>query len=145
MADPFITSADGVLVITAKDLFNAPIEMENWETDRAWETQDREIAESRMSVDGKLNVGYVPSPIDMSLRFSPNSQSIAIFEAIQTASEQMRRPFILNAELTLPGLQRKYTFSNGHLRSLTPVPGGARTLEGRSFALRWEAIYPAGL
>lgn len=144
MAD-FITSADGVLTITVKDLFNAPIQLENWETDRAWETQDRAIAESRMSVDGKLNMGFIPTPTDMTLRFSPNSPSVGYFETIQTSSEQMRRPFILNAELTLPGLHRRYTFSNGHLLSLTPIPGGARTLEGRAFALRWEAVYPAGI
>lgn len=141
----FITSADGVLTLTVKDLFNSPITLENWETDRAWETQDREIAESRMSVDGKLNVGFIPTPIDMTLRFSPNSPSIIYFETIQTSSEQMRRPFILNADLTLPGLKRRYTFSNGHLRSLTPVPGGAKTLEGRSFTLRWESVYPAAI
>lgn len=141
----FITSANAVFYLTVKDLFNSPILLENWETDRAWETQDREIAESRMSIDGKLNIGYIPSPIDMSVRFSPNSESIAIFEAIQTSSEQMRRPFVLNAELTLPGLKRKYTFSNGHLRSLTPVSGAGRSLEGRSFSLRWEAVYPVGI
>ena len=35
----FITSADAVFTLTVKTLFNAPITLENWASNRAWEGQ----------------------------------------------------------------------------------------------------------
>lgn len=141
----FITSADAVFTITIKNLFNAPITLENWESDKAWEAQDRNISETKMSIDGKLNIGYIPSPINQTLHFSANSKSLIVFDSLATATEQMRTPYMINGELSLKGLGRKFTFSNGVLVSYAPLPDGGKTLGGRKVTLTWESIIPAGI
>ena len=141
----FITSADAVFHITVKTLFNAPILLENWASDRAWETQQLRLAETKLSIDGKLNKGFVTSALDMTLTFAPNSNSVEVFDAIATASRQARTVYELNGELNIKDLGRKYTLVSGCLISYDALPGGGELLENRSAVIRWENILPAGI
>ena len=140
-----ITSADAVFTLTVKTLFNTPITLENWATNRAWEGQNLRLADTRLSIDGKLNKGFVPSAYDMTINFSANSPSMTIFDAIQTASRQARTVYELNGELHLPGFRKKYTFINGCVLELTAVPNGEELLAERSVHIRWENVLPAGI
>lgn len=144
MAD-FITSADAVFTITIKTLFNAPIRLENWSANRAWEGQNLRLADTRLSIDGKLNKGAVPAAYDMTLNFSPNSNAWDVFDALQTASRQARTVYELNGELLLKGLNRKYTFVSGCVLDISAVPNGGELLEERSVHIRWEDVLPAGI
>ena len=139
----FITSADAVFTLTVKTLFNAPVKLENWSTNRAWEGQALRLADTRLSIDGKLNKGFVPSAYDMTLHFSPNSNTWNIFDAIQMATRQARTVYELNGELHLPGLNRKYTFVSGCIVEMAAVPNGGELLDERSVHIRWENVLPA--
>ncbi|WP_025885531.1 phage tail fiber protein [Asaia prunellae] len=141
----FITSADAIFVLTIDTLFNAPITLENWSADRAWEAAAIEQVQTRMSIDGKLNAGWVPNPVDMTLNIQPNSLSIPVFEALQTAQATARTPYQLGAEITLPGLKRKYTLTTGYLVTGSVMPAAGRLLEERSFTLRWERVIGLGI
>ncbi|GBQ90917.1 phage tail fiber protein [Gluconobacter albidus] len=140
-----ITSADGIFVLTVTALWNAPLVLENWATDRAWETEAVEMAEFRMSIDGKLNKGFVPRPITQSLNFSAGSSSLPYFEALITGQRKGRQIYTLGAELTLPSLGRKYTFINGGLGTGSVAPNGGGVLEDRAFSITWEDVFPAGI
>lgn len=140
-----ITSADAVFTITIKTLFNTPVTLDNWSTNRAWEGQALRLADTRLSIDGKLNKGFVPSAYDMTLNFSPNSGTWDVFDALQTASRQARTVYELNGELTLKGFNRKYTLVSGCVLELSAVPNGGELLEERSVHIRWENVLPAGI
>ncbi|MCX5617047.1 hypothetical protein NQF87_08735, partial [Bombella sp. TMW 2.2559] len=89
MADnDLITSADAVFMLTIKKLFNTPVKLDNWSTNRGWEAQSLRLSDTRLSLDGKLNKGFVPSAYDMTLNFSPNSGTWDVFDVLQTASRQ---------------------------------------------------------
>lgn len=141
----FITSADAIFTLTVQSLYNAPVTLQNWSADRAWETGEFELAETQMSVDGYLNAGYVPNPVDQTIYLSANSDSVVVFEAIMTGSQTARTVYKLGAEITLNGTSRKYTFVNGVLVRGSPTPSAGRTLEARQFGIRWERVYPAGI
>ncbi|WP_438381473.1 hypothetical protein ABHV46_10805 [Asaia sp. BMEF1] len=141
----FITSADAIFMLTVQTLFNAPVRLENWSADRAWEAAAIEQVETRMSIDGKLNAGWVPNPVDMTLGIQPNSDSAIMFEGLSTAMAGARTPYILGGEITLPGLGRKYTLVTGYLVSASPLPSAGRMLEERQFTIRWERVYPVGM
>lgn len=139
-----LSSADGVFTLTVETLFNAPITLENWGTDRAWEADALDQVETQMSIDGHLNAGFVPRPVDMTLYLSAASSSVVNFEVIMTAQSTSRTIYRLDGELTLPGIGRKYTFSKGVLLSGAPLPDGTRILANRAFRLRWERVIPVG-
>lgn len=141
----FITSADAIFVLTIDTLFNAPITLENWSADRAWESQSFVQAETRMSIDAHFNVGYVPNPVDMTLTLQPNSNSVAAFELLQTSQAVNMTPYQLGAEISLPGLKRKYTLTNGFLTGGSMLPSAGRLLEERSFTLQWGRVIGLGI
>lgn len=139
----FITSADAVFTLTVQTLFNAPVRLENWSANRAWEGQALRLADTRLSIDGKLNKGFVPSAYDMTLHFSPNSNTWDIFDELQTTIRQAKTVYELNGELHLPGLHRKYTFVSGCVLEMAAVPNGGELLEERSVHIRWQDVLPA--
>ncbi|MCX5619468.1 MULTISPECIES: phage tail fiber protein [Bombella] len=141
-----ITAADAVFTLTVKTLFNTPITLENWATENSWSSgQKIKLAATTLSLDGKMNKGYIPSLYPMVLTFSAGSNSLLVFDAIATASRQARTVYELNGELLLHGLGRRYTFTNGCLTDYDPVPAGKTTLGDRSVTITWENVLPAGL
>ncbi|QEO17854.1 phage tail fiber protein [Acetobacter vaccinii] len=145
MADLDITAANSIFVITVTSLFNAPVRLENYAADRAWDAPELEMAETAMSIDGYLNAGYVPNPVDQTVSLSPASSSIAVFEAIMSAQTTARSLYRLGGEITLTSTGRKYTMVNGLLRAASVLPAAGRVLETRTFAIRWQSVTPAGI
>ncbi|MCP1236514.1 hypothetical protein NKW55_07815 [Gluconobacter kondonii] len=145
MAGNFITSASGIMTLTIASLFDAPITLQNWGSDRAWEQEAVEMLESQMSIDGVLNRGYIPRPVNQTLTFSAASPSIVYLEAIWTAQQSTMTAISLGAELTIPSTKRKYTFTNGAMMTGSVAPNGGTVLEARAFTFQWEKVFPAGI
>ena len=145
MSQTFITSADGVFTMTVASLFSAPITLENWGTDRAWEASSYASTDSQMSIDGYLNKGFVHRAVEMSLVLAANSPSNAVFEAIEEYQKASVTVVLLGGELRLPGLNRRYTFDDGHVIGMSPLPSGGQMLEPRTYNLRWRRVIPAGI
>lgn len=141
----FITSANAIYTLTLSALFNAPITLQNWASDRGFEQDQVEMAETQMSIDGHLNRGFVPRAVNQTLSFSAASDSVSVFEALIAYQQQERTIVSLGAELVIPGTGRRYTFINGCLTAGSVAPNGGNTLENRSFALQWERVLPAGI
>ncbi|MBO1325345.1 hypothetical protein K2X14_11600 [Acetobacter sp. TBRC 12305] len=140
-----ITAANAIFTITVPGLYNAPVTLQNFAADRAWETSELEMAETEMSIDGYLNAGWVPNPVDQTISLAASSDSVVVFEAIMAAQQTARTLYRLGAEITLKATGRKYTMVNGLLRAMAPTPSAARVLEARTFSVRWQATYPAGI
>lgn len=140
-----ITSADAIMTLTISDLFSAPITLENWASDQGWSVGELEMAETQMSIDGKLNRGWVPRPISQTLTFSAASASIIYMEALVQSQTTARALYNLGGELTLKSTGRKYTFTGGCLTTGTVAPNGGTVLENRTFTIQWEAVVPAGI
>lgn len=141
----FFTSADGTFTLTFSAVFNAPCVLENWGTDRAFEQEAVEMAESRMSIDGKLNRGFVVRQVTQTITLSSLSSSVPVLEAIIAYQRQQRTLVSVGAELILPSLKRRYTFVNGCLTSGSIAPTVAATVEDRTFTFSWEDIKPIGI
>lgn len=139
----FITSADAIFTLTVSSFFSAPITLENWSSDRAWEAAALEMAETQMSVDGKLNAGWVPRPIEQTVSFSAASSSLQYIEDLMLAQQTTRSLYSLGAVITLPATSRKYTLSNGFLVNGSVLPAAGTVLEARPFTFRWGAYTAA--
>lgn len=140
-----ITSANSIFVITVAGLLNAPLTLQNYAADRAWETAERELAETQGSVDGFLNAGWIYNPVDQTVSLSSASTSCTVFETVIAAQDLSKTIFRLGCTITLTSTGRKYTGVNGVLRSANQVPSAGRTLDTRTFAIRWQSMSPAGI
>src|SRR6202000_2283808 len=80
-----ITSANSVFAITVPGLFNTPVQLSGYATDKAWSTDAQELAETQMGVDGRLTGGMTPSPVNQTVTLQADSPSKAIFKAIASA------------------------------------------------------------
>ncbi|MFT8723528.1 MAG: hypothetical protein ABF443_12000 [Acetobacter malorum] len=145
MSDYDITAANSVYTITVPGLYNAPITLENYAADRAFETEARELAETAMSIDGYLNAGWIPNPVSQTIALAASSESALIFEAIVMAQDARRGLYRMGAEIQIPAIGRKYTMVRGLLRSIVNVPTAGRVLEARHFEITWERVLPAAI
>ncbi|GAN69289.1 phage tail fiber protein [Acetobacter orleanensis] len=145
MSDYDITAANSVYTITVPGLYNAPITLENYAADRAFETEARELAETAMSIDGYLNAGWIPNPVTQTIALAASSESALIFEAIVMAQDARRGLYRMGAEIQIPAIGRKYTMVRGLLRSIVGVPTAGRVLEARHFEIIWERVLPAAI
>ncbi|GAL97846.1 hypothetical protein AA0312_0714 [Acetobacter tropicalis NRIC 0312] len=145
MADYDITAANSVFTITVPGLYNAPITLQNYAADRAFETEARELAETVMSIDGYLNAGWVPNPVTQTIALAASSESALVFEAIVMAQDSRRGLYRMGAEIQIPAIGRKYTMVRGLLRSIVSIPGAGRVLEARNFEITWERVLPAAI
>lgn len=140
-----ITSADVVFAITVSGLLNAPFTLSNFATDKIWETAERELAETQMSVDGYLNAGWIANPVDQTISLSAASDSATIFETIVAGQDLTRTIYRVGGAITITGTGRKYTMVNGVVRSVNPIPSAGRVLDPRTFSVRWQSVTPAGV
>lgn len=101
MADYDITAANSVFTITVPGLYNAPITLQNYAADRAFETEARELAETAMSIDGYLNAGWVPNPVTQTIALAASSESALVFEAIVMAQDSRRGLYRMGAEIQI--------------------------------------------
>lgn len=145
MADLDITAANSIFVITVTSLLQAPVRLENYAADRAWDAPELEMAETEMSIDGYLNAGWVPNPVDQTVSLSAASSSVPVFEAIIAAQQTARTLYRIGGEITLTSTGRKYTMVNGLLRAASVLPAAGRVLETRTFAIRWQSVTAAGV
>lgn len=145
MSDYDITAANSVYTITVPGLYNAPITLENYAADRAFETEARELAETAMSIDGYLNAGWIPNPVTQTIALAASSESALIFDAIVMAQDARRGLYRMGAEIQIPAIGRKYTMVRGLLRSIVGVPTAGRVLEARHFEITWERVLPAAI
>lgn len=145
MSNLNITAADIVFSITVTNLLQTPTVLSNYATDRAWETSERELAETQMSMDGYLNAGWVANPVDQNISLSAASDSCAIFEYVTAQQDLNRTVYRFGGTVVIKGTGRKYTMVGGVLRSINPIPSAGRVLDPRSFAIRWQSVTPAGI
>ncbi|QDH17408.1 phage tail fiber protein [Swingsia samuiensis] len=145
MAGGLITSANAIFMLTFTGLFNAPVRLENFSADRAFEAEAIELAETKMSIDGFLNRGYVPRAVSMTVTLSAASKSIPYFDALIMASQQSRTVITLGGEISIPDTGRKFTLLNGCLTNGSVFPSAGTTLEDQTYTLQWERVLPAGI
>jgi hypothetical protein len=143
MAKNTITSADATFVLSVAGLYAAGVSIEGFATDAAFATPGSDVAETMLGVDGKMSAGWIPHTYDQTISLQADSRSIAVFDAIQQASDVARTIFWLNAVIQIPGISRSYVFSNGVLKNYKPLPDAGKTLQPVEFTITWESVKPA--
>lgn len=137
-----ITSANSVVTFTVPGLFPAPVQLQGYSADRAWASDNVEVSESQIGVDGRKTAGYVFNTISMTFSLQADSPSKQIFTAILNAMRQAREVFYISGVIDLPSTGESFTCVRGTLKAVKSLPDAGRVLQPMDFIIDWQAIVP---
>lgn len=138
--DKTITSANSIFTLTIPGLFQAPVQLMGYSTDRAFTSDAVQMAEAQMGVDGRLSAGYTPSPIVQTITLQADSPSRDIFSTLITAMDTAREVYWLNGTISLPATGESYTMIRGVLVNAKSIPDANRVLAPVDYMITWESV-----
>jgi len=140
MADTTITSANSVFTLVAAGLFPAPIQIQNFATDKAFALAAYDVAEVQMGVDGRMSAGYIPTIKKQTVTLMADSPSRSVFATILEFSNTTKNVYWLSASIELPGTGEAYSLTRGILTTVMPIPDVLKVLGPVDFIISWENI-----
>lgn len=133
-----ITSANATAYMVVKDLYPAGFALNNFATDQAIDEGEDTIAETRMGVDGYMAAGYIPSIKAVTITFEAASPSVPYMNNIYLASQKNRRTYECTLVITVPSVNKTYTYSYGVMKTAKALPAIKTVLDPVSFAFDFE-------
>lgn len=138
-----ITSANSVVTMTVPGLFDSPVQLQGYSTDKAWDTAAVVVTETQIGVDGRKTAGLVFNPIKQTFSFQADSPSVQIFEAIQAAQRAAKDVYFISATIDLPATGESYVCNKGTLEDYNAVSSAGKVLQMREFSISWSSILPS--
>lgn len=133
-----ITSADVAATMTVDELYPSGFPLEMFGADSAITGDSVTLAETRMTVDGKLIAGAVPNPYPITLTFEAASPTLPFLQALRSASE--RKVYECNLSVRIRATGEVLRFNRGFLVTANPFPNVAKTLQALTFQFQFESM-----
>ena len=130
-----LTSANSKLNISVANLFATPQAISGYATDDAFSTEQVQISEHKVGVDGILSAGYTPTVIPLSIMLQANSNSINFFDVWGSATIQAREVYVGTVIIAVPALSKVFTFAQAYLEDWKPLPDHKKMLEPQHYKL----------
>jgi hypothetical protein len=140
--DTTITSANSVFTISVPGLFPVPQQLKGYSAERAWNTDNVDLAETQMGVDGRLTAGYTPNPVKQTISLQADSPSKKIFTAIRNATKASRNVYYISGTIDLPSTGESFICRKGVLQAMKPLPDAGKVLQPMDFMIVWESVDP---
>lgn len=137
-----ITAANSVITLSVAGLFPAPVQLQGYSTDRAWETGAVTQTESQIGVDGRKTSGFVFNLVEQTYSLQGDSPSKFIFTSIWNAQASQREVFPINGTIALPATGESFVCNNGTLQSSKILPDGGKVLQPMDYVIVWESVEP---
>lgn len=135
-----ITSANSVVTITAAGLYSSPVQLSGYSADKAWGTDNLEIAETQIGVDGRMTAGWIFNTVKQTFSLQADSPSIQIFQSIWAAQAAVRDIYYLSATIEIPSTGERFVCNKGVLRQIKPIPDANRVLAAMEFLIEWASV-----
>lgn len=139
-----ITSSNAKFSILVPGVFPTPYVLQQFATDDAWASEEVEVAQVVMGVDGNMSAGSVPYLIHQDIVFQADSASImGIMEPWRAAnaaavSQGATQNFASSGTLTVPAISITYALTKGVLLRITPFPQGKKILQPVRYRITWN-------
>lgn len=143
MARLSITSANAVYMLAVLGVFPAPVQLQGFGVDEAFDTEAVDAAEAVMGVDGKMSAGYTPFLTPQTITLQADSPSSFLFEDWLAAQKAVNDVLFADGTILLPSIGRSYTMTKGVLSRIPQVVGAKKVLQARQFRITWESVTPA--
>lgn len=135
-----ITSANSTLILTVNTIFPAGLALQMFSVDTGINMEEVTIADTRMSLDGHMVAGYIPSIKTVQIGLEPASPSYEALCQLYRLTEQRRGFYECGLVLTIPDLNggAVFTWSKGVLVSGTILPPVQQLLNPTSWTFRFN-------
>lgn len=140
MSGNTITAADCVFTLTVDTIYPTGVVLEGFAADNIYATDAKTLAETVMGVDGYLSAGFVHTSVNQTISIMPDSDSWPVFENWAILSEAGRAVFRCSATVLLPALGKKYTHTNGVLKTWKALPDAQKTLQPGQAVIEWARV-----
>jgi hypothetical protein len=137
-----ITSANSVFTISVPGLFPVPQQLRGYSAEKAWNSDNLDLAEVQMGVDGRLTAGYTPNPVKQTISLQADSPSKHIFNSIANATKAARNIYYISGTIDLPSTGESFICTRGVLQAVKPLPDAAKVLQPMEFMIVWESVNP---
>ena len=111
-----ITSANSVVTMTVSGLFPAPVQLQGYSADRAWETNAVVQTESVIGVDGRKTSGFIFNVVEQTFTLQGDSPSKFFFTQITNAQRAARDTLRIDGKHRAPFDRRVF-----HLQERNPA------------------------
>ena len=138
-----ITSANSQIMLAVVPVFPVPQQMQGYAAEDIFDTDDADLAEVVLGLDGKQSSGWIPHNVKWRITLMPNSPSISFFDALIAAQDALQDTFSLTGVVTLPGPGKKFSMNNGTLTRGKILPDAKKTLQPQTYEITWESVHPA--
>jgi hypothetical protein len=135
-----ITSANSVVSITVPGLYGFPVQLQGYSADKAWSTDNLDIAETQIGVDGRMTAGYIFNTVKQTFSFQADSPSIAIFQSIWAAMATVRDIYYLSGTIDIPSTGESFICSKGVLKAVKTIPDANKVLAAMEFSIEWQSV-----
>ena len=142
MPDTTITSANSVFTISVAGLFNTPQQLSGYSAEKAWSTDQLDLAEIQMGVDGRMTAGFTPMPVPQTISLQADSPSKALFLAIASAMQSARDIYYISGVISLPATGEVYNCVKGVLKNIKQIVDAGKVLQPGEYQVVWESIQP---
>jgi hypothetical protein len=138
MAD--ITSANSKFYLTVPDVFPVAQLVQGYATDDAFASEEIDVAEVMMGVDGRMSSGYIPVVTPMEIVLQADSPSIlGVFEAWHSTNLSNQVNYLASGLILMPSIGTQYQLANGVLLRVTPFPQAKKVLQPVRYRIVWES------
>ena len=138
-----ITSANATCILVITDVAPAGVPVDNFSTDQAINGETMEISETRLTLDGQLLAGYVPTQVPVTLTLEPASLAYNVLDKAFQISRQSKKPLRCDLTFVLPSIKKTVVYMGGVIQAINMIPPVGRTLQSRQarFVFSSEKIY----
>jgi hypothetical protein len=133
-----ITAANAIFQLFIPDVFSAPQQLQGFAADDIFDTDDQELVQTTMGVDGLLSAGFVFVETKQSITLQADSESNDVFDQWNGAQQANLDAFPASAVIVLPAIGKKWQLTRGFLTSFKPIPSAGKILKPRKFTITWQ-------
>lgn len=137
-----ITSANSVVTISVAGLFPVPQQLRGFSAERAWNSDNVDLAETQMGVDGRMTAGYTPNPVKQTFSLQADSPSKQIFTSIAKAMKASRSIYYITGTIDLPATGESFICKRGVLQAVKALADAGKVLQPMDFMIVWESVNP---
>lgn len=135
-----ITSANAALVLLVDELFPAGVPLEQFATDQSYSMDAVTVSKTQMGVDGRLTAAFTPSLKTVTVKLEASSPSYLVMEQLYQAMEYRKRLYHCTLVARVPSIHRVITWTDGVLKSGTPVAAAGPTLGPTTWKFEFALI-----
>lgn len=127
-----ITAANTVISFRCKGVYDEWVRMVGAQADQFLSMGDVTMAQTRLGVDGKQSMGWIPHEVPLTLSLEANSPSIMVMEEVQNDFTRNSDVRLCEFQVDYPSVKRRQVFS-GSMVTKAGGTGISQLLNGSTY------------